>query len=102
MENGMKDHEKRELVNQITHIAREFGSSQQLRGRVAECVLSALDAVIAGERESHAKTCDEWARICDSGKRHGAKIGAQECAKLIRTSMPNASGKPTTEAAKPL
>lgn len=89
MENGMKDHEKRELVNQITQIARDFGCTQQLRGRVAEAVLSALDSVINRERESHAKTCDEWARICDSGKRHGAKVGAQECAKLIRASMPN-------------
>lgn len=25
-----------------------------------------------------------WARICDSGRRHGAKVGAQECSKLIR------------------
>ena len=40
---------------------------------------------IADERERCAKLCDEWARICDSGKRHGAKVGAQECAKLIRT-----------------
>ena len=37
------------------------------------------------EREACAKLCDEWARICDSGKRHGAKVGAQECAKMIRT-----------------
>ncbi len=37
------------------------------------------------EREACAKLCDEWARICDSGRRHGAKVGAQECAKLIRT-----------------
>lgn len=40
---------------------------------------------VAEERERCAKLCDEWARICDSGKRHGAKVGAQECAKLIRT-----------------
>lgn len=33
------------------------------------------------------KQCDEWARICDSGKRHGAKVGAQECAKLIRLNV---------------
>lgn len=37
------------------------------------------------EREQCAKLCMEWARICESGKRHGCKVGAQECAKLIRT-----------------
>jgi hypothetical protein len=37
------------------------------------------------ERNACAELCEEWARICDSGKRHGAKVGAQECAKLIRT-----------------
>ena len=37
------------------------------------------------ERNRCANLCDEWARICDSGRRHGAKIGAQECARLIRT-----------------
>ncbi len=40
---------------------------------------------IEAERERCAKLCDEWARICDIGSRHGAKVGAQECAKLIRT-----------------
>lgn len=35
------------------------------------------------ERLECAELCREWARICDSGKRHGAKIGAQECAALI-------------------
>jgi len=39
---------------------------------------------IADERNRCAKLCDDWARICDSGKRHGAKVGAQECARLIR------------------
>lgn len=36
------------------------------------------------EREACANLCSEWARICDSGKRHGASVGALECAKLIR------------------
>lgn len=35
------------------------------------------------ERNECEALCLEWARICDSGKRHGAKIGAQECARLI-------------------
>lgn len=37
------------------------------------------------ERNACAKLCTEWASICDSSKRHGAKVGAQECAKLILT-----------------
>jgi hypothetical protein len=42
---------------------------------------------IAAEREAedrHSRLCIEWAKICDSGRRHGAKVGAQECANLIR------------------
>jgi len=32
---------------------------------------------------AHAKKCTEWARICEIQKRHGCKVGAQECAKLL-------------------
>ncbi len=42
---------------------------------------------IAAERDAedrHSMLCIEWAKICDSGRRHGAKVGAQECANLIR------------------
>jgi hypothetical protein len=42
---------------------------------------------IAAERDAekrHSRICIEWAKICDSGRRHGAKVGAQECANLIR------------------
>lgn len=42
-------------------------------------------AAILAERERCAKVCKEWASICDSGRRHGAKVGAQECAKLIQS-----------------
>lgn len=31
----MKDHEIAELVNRLTHIAREYGQTQQLRERIA-------------------------------------------------------------------
>lgn len=39
----MKDHEKRELVNRITAIARKYSGTQQLRERIAGEVLPALD-----------------------------------------------------------
>ena len=42
---------------------------------------------IASERDAEDRLsmlCIEWARICDSGRRHGPKIGARECANLIR------------------
>ena len=35
--------------------------------------------------ERITRICKEWANICESGKRHGAKVGAQECVKLIKT-----------------
>ena len=34
--------------------------------------------------DRHSMLCAEWSRICTSGKRHGAAVGANECAKLIR------------------
>lgn len=40
--------------------------------------------VAAREREACAALCAEWGCICDSGRRHGAKVGAQECVTLIR------------------
>lgn len=42
----MKDHEKRELVNELRDIAVKFGSSQQLREKIARCVLPVIDAVL--------------------------------------------------------
>lgn len=39
--------------------------------------------------KSHSKACADWARICEYGKRHGAKVGAQECANIIRGHYPN-------------
>lgn len=44
----------------------------------------------AAERERCAKLCDEWAQTCEWGRRHGAKVGSQECAKLIRMQEPAA------------
>lgn len=31
-----------------------------------------------------SRICADWASICEKHKRHGAKVGAQECANLIR------------------
>jgi len=39
----MKDHEKRELVNNLRDIAVKYAGSQQLREKIARCVLPALD-----------------------------------------------------------
>ena len=62
----MKDHEKRELVNAITAIAKEFCGAQQLRERIANCVLPAIEQAAKDERESCAKIleseADEWGR----------------------------------------
>lgn len=55
----MKDHEKRELVNSLTVIAKQYGSTQQLRERIAHCVLPALNAAALDEREACAALCEE-------------------------------------------
>jgi hypothetical protein len=41
----VKDHEKRELVDALTKVAVEFGGTQQLRVRIAQLVLPALEGV---------------------------------------------------------
>lgn len=38
----MKDHEIRELVNELTKIAREYHSTDQLRERIANSVRNAI------------------------------------------------------------
>lgn len=54
----MKDHEKRELVDALTKVAIEFGGTQQLRERIAQLVLPALDvaAEAAKPRLEHVAT----------------------------------------------
>lgn len=44
----------------------------------------------------HSLACAEWARICEMQKRHGAKVGAQECANLLRGWRVNKEPKPHT------
>lgn len=39
----MKPHEIRELVNELTKIAQQYGQMQQLRDRIARCLLEALE-----------------------------------------------------------
>ena len=34
--------------------------------------------------DRHSRACAEWSSICRSGRRHGASVGANECANLIR------------------
>lgn len=40
----MKDHQKRELVDNLTKAARDYFGTEQLRARIAEVLLPALDA----------------------------------------------------------
>ena len=47
----MKDHEKRELVGRITAVALEYRDAEQLRERIRDAVLPAIDAAVAAERE---------------------------------------------------
>jgi len=59
----MKDHEKRELVNNLRDIAVKYAGSQQLREKIARCVLPALDGNLGGEllqiKDDSAKEFDQ-------------------------------------------
>lgn len=52
LEIAMKDNEKRELVSRITAVALEYRDAEQLRERIRDAVLPAIDAAVAAERES--------------------------------------------------
>lgn len=59
----MKDHEKRELVNALTEIATQYGQAQQLRDRIAHCVLDAIERAVSAEREACAERCEQLSHI---------------------------------------
>lgn len=54
----MKDHDKAALVNELTALAKEFAGSQQLRERIAHCVLAALERAVTDEREACAQAAE--------------------------------------------
>lgn len=54
----MKDHQKRELINELRDVAIQFHGAQQLRERIAHLVLPALRLAESDEREACAKVCD--------------------------------------------
>jgi hypothetical protein len=45
----MKDHEIRELINELTKVAREYSATAQLRERIAQIILPKL------KEKSHGK-----------------------------------------------
>jgi len=70
---AMKDHEKRELVSRITAVALEYHAAEQLRERIGEAVLPAIDAAVAAERNRCAAKAGEyaqawWSKHCASNK----------------------------------
>ena len=59
----MKDHEKRELVNRLTKIAREYAHTQQLRDRIAREILSSIESDSSFAAQASAwRSLVEWAR----------------------------------------
>ena len=59
----MKDHEKRELVNRLTKIAREYAHTQQLRERIAHELLSSIESDSSFAAQAAAwRSLVEW--IC--------------------------------------
>lgn len=57
----MRDHRKREIVSAVTEIAELYGNTEQLRDRIAHCILPAIDAEIFIEREECAALAEETA-----------------------------------------
>ncbi len=90
----MKDHEKRELVDTLTAIAREYAGTQQLRERISHVVLPALEDVVAAynagaEAEREACAVAAWMAGIDAhNKALGMPCDAREvgssCAIAIR------------------
>ncbi len=60
---------------------RDVGDYQTLSTDIA---WGAWIACTRDEEVRHSMLCAEWSRICRSGRRHGAAVGAEECANLIR------------------
>ena len=86
----MKDHEKRELVNELRDIAIKFCATQQLRERIADCVLDAIEAAVKAERDACADICDQEA-TCEGI--------AQLCKeRIMARSNAQVTGAPTTDA----
>ncbi len=51
----MKDHEIRELVNELTQVARDYGQTQQLRDRIAGIIVHHLKQVPEAEFATQVK-----------------------------------------------
>ena len=65
----MKDHEKRELVNRLTKLARDFAETEQLRSRIAGEVLPALEAAEAAEAKERKARQEAQRRMADLQER---------------------------------
>ncbi len=59
----MKDHKKRELVNNLTAIAKEFHSAQQLRERISHAVLEAIASEEAQPPATVTVTCQTYGHV---------------------------------------
>lgn len=74
----MNDHEKRELVDKLTAIAREYASTQQLRARIAYVLLPALP-----REDPHA---EHWKALAKAAETIGASpnCGPEQAAEFCR------------------
>lgn len=54
----MNDHRRRELVNSLTDIAKKYAASGQLRERIAEVLVMAIDESATAERERCAQIAE--------------------------------------------
>ena len=60
----MKDHEIRQVVNELTRIARDFGQTQQLRARISDYLVPILKG------EAKVNTVLEAIGVSDAQQAH--------------------------------
>lgn len=92
----MKDHEKRELVNAVTKVARDYGQTQQLRERIAAQLLPPLDdaARTAAALDIAMTTLGQ---IESTPRNAGARRNARATLRFIETQLRHNDGNQLRE-----
>ena len=83
LEIAMKDNEKRELVSRITAVALEYRDAEQLRERIRDAVLPAIDAAEAAERERWAHVFDGWRVLQELTPEQRKRIGHADVSDVL-------------------
>lgn len=90
-EDDMRDHEKAALVNELTALAKEFSGTQQLRERIAYCVLPAIEHAVKDERDECAEVARRWGETHEPGITVNARNAGRKIADgiMMRSNVQN-------------